>query len=74
MKFYSYANRNRDYRKAIRIDDAQSVVWDKGTGKSQIRWSVCIWFKDNKHEEFDGLFEDESIKLYNDILMVLNKE
>jgi hypothetical protein len=71
MKFYSYANENRNYTKALSLEQVRSVSCEAGTGKSSIRFSVQINYSDGSHDSFSWLNEAESQKVYKEIVEIL---
>ena len=72
MKFYSYANENRNYTKALSLEQVRSVSCEAGTGKSPIRFSVRLDYFDGSNESFLWLNEAESQKVYKEIVEILN--
>ena len=74
MKFYSYTNENKSYTKALTLLNVRSVKRYTGTGKSAIRFGVTLTYLDGTTEHFDYLHEDESKKLYKELVDLLNKE
>ena len=74
MKFYSYSNENKSYTKAISLTDVRMVTLSEGSGKSQIRFSVCITFNDGAIHSFEWLHEKEAKKVYQEILLNLLNE
>lgn len=73
MKFYSYANDNRNYTKALSLEQVRSVSRTSDSGKSSIRFSVHLTYGDGSKESFLWLGEEESRKVYKEILEILNK-
>lgn len=73
MKFYSYSNKNKNYTKAIALDNIRSLYLNKGEGKSEIRFSVRAEYADNHNEQFLYLYEDEAKQVYEAILKLLNQ-
>jgi hypothetical protein len=73
MKFFSYSNHNKNYTKAISLENARSLSITSSSGKSAIRFSVVIDYHNGTHESFFYLEEEESKKLYKEILDLLNK-
>lgn len=74
MKFYSHSNENNNYTKAISLTDVRMITLSEGSGKSQIRFSVCITFNDGTIRSFDWLHEEEAKKVYQEILNLLNED
>ena len=74
MKFYSYSNENRTYTKALSLENVRSVQMVKGNGKSLIRFSVKVNYLNGAEDSFDWLHEEESRKVYNEMVILLNKE
>lgn len=74
MKFYSYANENKNYTQAVSLQDVRSIHITENSGKSEIRFGVSITYRDGSDEYFSCLKEEESKKVYNEILNLLNKE
>jgi hypothetical protein len=72
MKFYSYANDNGNYTKALSLEQVRSVSCEAGTGKSSIRFSVRLDYFDGSNESFLWLNETESQKVYKEIVEILN--
>lgn len=73
MKFYSHANDNRNYTKALSLEQVRSVSRTADSGKSAIRFSVNLTYGDGSQESFRWLGEDESRKVYKEIVEILNK-
>ena len=73
MKFYSYANDNHNYTKALSLEQVRSVSREAGSGKSAIRFSVCLTYFNGSSESFSWLEEDESRKVYKEIIEILNE-
>ena len=74
MKFYSYANDNKNYTRAISLNGIRSISTSEGTGKSAIRFAVRVDYMDGQTECFHYLEKAESEKVYKEILGILNKE
>jgi hypothetical protein len=74
MKFYSYSNNNRNYTKALSLEQVRSVSREAGCGKSAIRFSVCLVYFNGSNESFPWLEEDESRKIYEEIIGILNEK
>lgn len=74
MKFYSYSNDNHNYAKALSLEKVRSVTCTAGSGKSAIRFSVCLYYLDGSNESFPWLEEAESQKVYKEIVEILNGE
>lgn len=74
MKFYSYSNDNRNYTKALSLEQVRSISCMTGNGKSAIRFSVCLYYFDGSDESFPWLGEAESQKVYKEIVEILNGE
>lgn len=75
MKFYSYTNENKNYTKAVSLQNVRSVqITEFVGGKSAIRFGVSIVYRGGSGEDFSCLTEKESKKVYNEILNLLNKE
>lgn len=72
MKFYSYSNNNGNYTLAISLENIRSIERDTSSGASKIRYSVVIHYCDGKNETFRWLYEEESKKVYEEILNLLN--
>ena len=72
MKFYSYANRDNSYTKAVTLENVRSLHLCYGDGKSAIRFSVRIEYTDGKNEYFNWLESDEAERVYETILGLLN--
>lgn len=73
MKFYSYSNDNRNYTKALSLSQVRSVSRETGSGKSAIRFSVCLTYFDGSNDSFLWLGEEESQKVYKEIVEILNE-
>ncbi len=73
MKFYSYANNNDNYTKAVSLENVRSVHLVTGSGKSAIRFSVRIEYANDTHETFLYLEAAEAKKVYQTIVDLLNK-
>ncbi len=73
MKFYSYTNNNENYTKAISLSNVRSITRDTGSGKSAIRFSVSLTYYDGAHQSLQWLGEEESKKVYKEIVELLNK-
>ena len=73
MKIYSHANYNRNYAKTVSLENVRSLERDSGSGKSQIRFSVIVNYVDGKHETFMYLEAEESIKVYKEIIDLLQQ-
>ena len=74
MKFYSYSNENGNYTKALFLENVRSVQIAKGNGKSLTRFSVNVNYLNGAEDSFNWLHEEESKKVYNEIITLLNKE
>lgn len=74
MKFFSYSNEKKTYTKAISLTDIRSIKTDVGTGKSAIRFSVCVTYLDGTCENFNWLTENEMPIVYNKLLTILNED
>ena len=72
MKFYSYTNENNNYTKAISLDGIRSIERVGGSGKSTIRFSVILVYFNGSSEALNYLLEEESKKVYKEILDLLN--
>lgn len=72
MKFYSYANKNNNYTKAISLEGVRSLHLCNGEGKSAIRFSVRVEYADGRDERFPLLDNDEAKQVYKSILDLLN--
>lgn len=72
MKFYSYANNNGNYTKAISLENVRSIERIDGSGKSAIRFAVRIDYFNGMSECLNYLHEEESKKVYESILNLLN--
>lgn len=74
MKFYSYTNENKNYTKAVSLQNVRSIhMMDLG-GKSAIRFGVSITYRGGSGEDLPYLKEGESKRVYNEILNLLNEE
>ena len=73
MKFYSHANNNGNYTKAISLTDVRSVERTIGAGVSKIRFGVTVKYCDGKKETFEFLHEEESKTVHQEIIDLLNK-
>lgn len=73
MKFYSYSNENNDYIQAVSLTNVRCIYKTEGSGKSVIRFGVCIEYCDGKCASFSWLKEAEAKKVYKEILELLNK-
>lgn len=73
MKFYSYSNENNDYTQAVSLANIRCIYTTEGSGKSAIRFSVCIDYCDGTHASFSWLKEAEAKKVYEAILELLNQ-
>jgi hypothetical protein len=73
MNFYSYSNNNRNYTKALSLSQVRSVSRETGSGKSAIRFSVHLTYFDGSNDSFIWLGEEESQKVYKEILEILNE-
>lgn len=74
MKFYSHINLSGYYTRAISLANIRSVEIRNGGGKSAIRFSVHVHYYNNTEETFLSLQEEESKKVYNDLINLLNKK
>ena len=74
MKFYSYSNNNKNYTRAISLNNIRSISTIDGGGKSAIRFGVRVDYMDGQREDFYYLEKEESEKVYKEILDILNKE
>jgi hypothetical protein len=72
MKFYSYANKNNNYTKAISLEGVRSLHLCNGDGKSAIRFSVRVEYADGRNEQLLYLENDEAQQVYKSILDLLN--
>jgi hypothetical protein len=73
MKFYSYTNDNENYTKAISLSNVRSITRDIGNGRSAIRFGVSLTYCDGSHQSLPWLGEEESKKIYKEIVDLLNK-
>lgn len=73
MKFYSYTNNNKNYTKAISLSGVRSVTHNTGVGKSAIRFGVTLTYQDGSNQSLHWLDEEESKKVYKEIVDFLNK-
>lgn len=73
MKFYSYTNHNKSYTKAISLSGVRSVTRDTGIGQSAIRFGVTLTYQDGSRQCLNWLDEEESKKVYKEIIDFLNK-
>lgn len=73
MKFYSYSNENKNYTKAISLQNVCSVELCNGNGKSAIRFSVRVVYANGRVEELPWLKQEEVSKVYNAIVGLLNE-
>lgn len=73
MKFYSYTNNNKDYTMAVSLENLRSIHRLTGTGKSAIRFGVRLVYLNNEVEYFNWLEDEESRKLYNTLIELLNR-
>lgn len=73
MKFYNYSNINKNYTKAISLNNIRSVEVEESSGKSTIRFSVKITYCDNNTEIFDVLNEQEAAAVHTKIVNLLNQ-
>lgn len=74
MKFYAYTNENKNYSKAITLTDIRSIKRNEGSGKSAIRFSVSITYMNDATELLDCLHDEESKKVFREIVSFLNNE
>ncbi len=74
MKFYSYTNENKNYTKAVSLQNVRSIQIVENSGKSAIRFGVSITYRGGSGENFLCLEKEESKKVYNEILNLLNEE
>lgn len=74
MKFYSHTNLSGYYTRAISLANIRSVEIRNGGGKSAIRFSVHVHYYNDTEETFLSLQEEESKKVYNNIVNLLNGE
>lgn len=72
MKFYSYANKNNNYTKAISLEGVRSLHLCNGDGKSAIRFSVRVEYADGRNEQLLYLENNEAQQVYKSILDLLN--
>ena len=73
MKFYNYSNINKNYTKAISLNNVRSVEVAEGSGKSTVRFSVEITYRDNNVETFRTLNEQEAVAVQMEIVNLLNQ-
>ena len=73
MKFYSYTNNRNSYTKAISLIGVRSVTHDTGIGQSAIRFGVTLTYQDSSRQCLNWLDEEESKKVYKEIVDLLNK-
>lgn len=73
MKFYSYTNENGNYTKAVSLSNVRSIERVDGSGKSAIRYAVRIDYFDKSNEVLMWLTNEESKKVYKEILNLLNE-
>lgn len=74
MKFYSYTNNNKNYTKAISLEDVRSVERTSGSGKSAIRFSVLVNYFNGTHENLSWLEETESKKVFDEIITLIKEK
>ena len=68
MKFYTHANENCNYKKAISLEKTRSIQLVTGDGKSAIRFSVMVYYEDGSIERFDCLLKEEAERVFSEIL------
>lgn len=73
MKFYNYSNINKNYTKAISLNNVRSVEVKESSGKSAVRFSVEITYRDNNIETFRTLNEQEAVAVQMEIVNLLNQ-
>lgn len=73
MKFYNYSNINKNYTKAISLNNVRSVEVKESSGKSAVRFSVEITYCDNNVETFRTLNEQEAVAVQMEIVNLLNQ-
>lgn len=73
MKFYSCSNDGGQYAKAVSLENVRSVERNIGSGASKIRYSVTLNYHNGKTETFIWLNEEESKRVYKEIVDLLNK-
>lgn len=73
MKFYTYSNNNGNYTKAISLANIRSIERTIGISSSKIRFGVQVNYFDDKEENFIWLEEDESKKVFKEIVDLLNE-
>lgn len=73
MKFFSYSNENNNYTMAVALDGIRSIHLCNGEGKSAIRYSVRVEYANGRNEQLPYLRCDESKRVYETILELLNK-
>ena len=73
MKFYTYTNNSKSYTKAISVNGVRSVTHDTGIGQSAIRFGVTLTYQDGSRQCLNWLGEEESKKVYKEIVDFLNK-
>lgn len=73
MKFYNYSNINKNYTKAISLNNVRSVEVKESSGKSAVRFSVEITYCDNNVETLRTLEEQEAVTVQMEIVNLLNQ-
>lgn len=73
MKFYTYSNNNNNYTKAISLANIRSIERTISAGTSKIRFGVQVSYCDGKNEIFTWLEEEESKKIFKEIVDLLNE-
>lgn len=72
--FFSYSNNNKNYTKAVSLNDVRSVCIDKDeNSKSAIRYAVIIQYTDKEFAAFRHLEKGEAETVYENIIKELNK-
>ena len=73
MKYFSYANRNHNYTRAISLKNIRAVNIYENDGKSAIRYGIKVVYINGSSETFAWLLEDEAKKVFETIVNLLNK-
>lgn len=71
--YFSYSNNNKNYTKAVSLQNVRSINIDKDKNiRSEFRYVVNIRYTDSDYESFEYLYEEEAETLYKQIVEELN--
>lgn len=72
MKFFSYTNENKNYSRAISLQNIRTVTAKESTGKSACRFFIEFDYVDDKIEYLNYLHQEEAEQVFKNIVSALN--